>query len=84
MAFTQTDLDAVNAAMASGELQIEVAGRMVKYRSIDELIKARDTIARNSPPQPPPAQAACAVAPTKCASPPRGEINHGQPRHHPH
>ena len=44
MAFTQTDLDAVNAAMASGELQIEVAGRMVKYRSIDELIKARDII----------------------------------------
>lgn len=44
MAFTQTDLDAVNAAVASGELKIEVAGRMVTYRSIDELIKARDLI----------------------------------------
>lgn len=44
MAFTQTDLDAVNAAVASGELKIEVAGRMVMYRSIDELIKARDLI----------------------------------------
>ena len=44
MAFTQTDLDAVNAAVASGELKIEVAGRMVMYRSIDELIKARDII----------------------------------------
>lgn len=44
MAFTQTDLDAVNAAVASGELKIEVAGRMVMYRTIDELIKARDII----------------------------------------
>ncbi|MDP3651056.1 MAG: hypothetical protein Q8R67_05165 [Rhodoferax sp.] len=44
MAFTQTDLDAVNAAIASGELKIEVAGRMVMYRSIDELIKSRDLI----------------------------------------
>lgn len=44
MAYTQTDLDAVNAAMASGELKIEVAGRMVMYRSIDELIKARNII----------------------------------------
>lgn len=44
MAFTQSDLDAVNAAVASGELKIEVAGRMVMYRSIDELIKARDII----------------------------------------
>jgi adenylate kinase len=44
MAFTQTDLDAVNAAVASGELKIEVAGRMVMYRSMDELIKARDII----------------------------------------
>lgn len=44
MAFTQTDLDAVNAAVASGELKIEVAGRMVQYRSMDELITARDLI----------------------------------------
>lgn len=44
MAFTQTDLDAVNAAVASGELKIEVAGRSVMYRSVDELLKARDII----------------------------------------
>lgn len=44
MAFTQTDLDAVNSAIASGEFKIEVQGRMVQYRSVDELITARDLI----------------------------------------
>lgn len=44
MAFTQTDLDAVNAAVASGELSVEVAGRRIIYRSVDDLIKARNLI----------------------------------------
>lgn len=44
MAFTQTDLDAVNTAIASGELKIEVQGRSVQYRSVAELVTARDII----------------------------------------
>ena len=45
MAFTQTDLDSVNTAIATGELKVELNGRMVIYRSIDDLIKARGIIA---------------------------------------
>lgn len=46
MAFTQTDLDAIDRAIASGELTIRTdAGRMVTYRSMDELLHARATIA---------------------------------------
>ena len=44
MAFTQTDLDAVNEAIASGELSIETQGRKVQYRSVAELVTARDLI----------------------------------------
>lgn len=45
MAHTQTDLDAIKAAIASGEQSVEVAGRKVVYRTIDNLRKARDDIA---------------------------------------
>ena len=44
MAHTQADLDAVKAAIASGEQSVEVAGRKVVYRTIDDLRKARDDI----------------------------------------
>ncbi len=44
MAHTQTDLDAIKAAIASGEQSVEVAGRKVVYRTIDDLRKARDDI----------------------------------------
>lgn len=44
MAFTQTDLDAINAAVASGELTVKHNGREVTYRSVDDLRKARETI----------------------------------------
>jgi hypothetical protein len=44
MAFTSTDLDAVNAAIASGELTVRHNGREVTYRSVDELLKAKRTI----------------------------------------
>jgi roadblock/LC7 domain-containing protein len=39
--FTQADLAAINAAIASGELRASVNGRMVEYRSIAELEKAK-------------------------------------------
>ncbi len=45
MAHTQTDLDNIKAAIASGEQSVEVAGRKVVYRSVDDLRKARDDIA---------------------------------------
>ena len=44
MAFSTTDLDAINRAIASGELSVRIDGRSVEYRTIDELIKARDII----------------------------------------
>lgn len=47
MAYTQTDLDAVDAAIASGELRVSIDNRDVTYRSIDELMKARAFIAQN-------------------------------------
>lgn len=45
MAHTTADLDAIKAAIASGEQSVEVAGRKVVYRSVDDLRKARDDIA---------------------------------------
>lgn len=45
MAFTQTDLDNINAAIATGELSVEVNGRKVVYRSMDDLVKARSIVA---------------------------------------
>jgi len=44
MAFTTTQLDAVEAALASGELTVEFDGKRVTYRSMAELIAARDLI----------------------------------------
>jgi hypothetical protein len=44
MAFTSTDLDAINAAIASGELTVKHNGREVTYRSMSELMAAKRTI----------------------------------------
>ena len=41
MAYTQTDLDNIDSAIASGELRVQVDGREIIYRSVDDLIKAR-------------------------------------------
>jgi len=41
MAFTSSDLDAVDRAIASGELTVRSNDRMVTYRSMDELTAAR-------------------------------------------
>lgn len=45
MAYTQADLDSLDRAIASGALSLELAGRKVTYRSIDQLLKARDHVA---------------------------------------
>lgn len=44
MAYTTTDLAAIDAAIASGELTVRHNGREVTYRSLDELLKAKRTI----------------------------------------
>lgn len=44
MAFTTSDLDAINAAIASGELTVKHNGREVTYRSLGDLMQAKRTI----------------------------------------
>jgi len=44
MAFSQTDLDNIQAAIAIGELSVEVNGRKVVYRSMPDLIAAETRI----------------------------------------
>jgi hypothetical protein len=44
MAFTQVDLDAINKAIAAGELSIGLGDMRITYRSMTELLQARDTI----------------------------------------
>ncbi len=44
MAFTQSDLDAIERAIASGELTVRTDDRSITYRGMDELMKARDAI----------------------------------------
>lgn len=46
MALTQTDLDNLDAAIASGELEVQLEGRKVQYRSVGELLKARNHVAQ--------------------------------------
>lgn len=42
---TQADIDALDAAIAKSELKVEIDGRSVTYRSVDELIAARRHLA---------------------------------------
>lgn len=44
MAFTPADLAAIDAAIASGELTVSHNGRTVTYRSMADLMRARQTI----------------------------------------
>ncbi len=45
MALTQTDLDNLDAAIASAELTVKVDGKEVTYRSVLELKRAREHVA---------------------------------------
>lgn len=45
MALTQTDVDRLDAAIATAELEVEVDGQRTRYRSMPELIAARNHIA---------------------------------------
>lgn len=44
MAWTQLQLDAIEAAIASGELTVRFGDRTVTYRSMEELLQARAVI----------------------------------------
>lgn len=44
MAFTPDDLTVVDQAIASSKLTVKYADRLVTYRSMDELIKAKTLI----------------------------------------
>lgn len=44
MAFTTADIDAIDRAIASGELIVRMGDRQVQYRTLDELLAARDRI----------------------------------------
>jgi hypothetical protein len=45
MSFNQTDLDAINRAIATGELTVRTSdGRSATYRSMAELREAQDII----------------------------------------
>ncbi len=41
MAFTQSDIDNLDEAIAAGEKTVKVNGREVEYRSIEEMLKVR-------------------------------------------
>jgi hypothetical protein len=45
MAWTQADLDALDAAIKSGTRQVRFADREVTYMSMDDLLKARSLAA---------------------------------------
>ena len=44
MAYTQQDLTNIQAAIASGALEIRFSDRTVTYRSVDDLLKAKNEI----------------------------------------
>ncbi|MDH0494129.1 phage head-tail joining protein [Comamonas aquatica] len=46
MALSQADLDALDLAIASGELTVSMSGRTVTYQSTQSLLQARDHVAR--------------------------------------
>lgn len=43
---TQADLDALNEALATGERVVRKGDKQIEYRSVAELIAARDELAR--------------------------------------
>lgn len=46
MPISQSDIDALNAAIAQGERQVRIGDKSVEYRSVDELIRARNELIR--------------------------------------
>ncbi|KJS36673.1 MAG: hypothetical protein VR70_13790 [Rhodospirillaceae bacterium BRH_c57] len=47
MAFTQSQLDALENAIASGQLTVTYDGKSITYRNMGELLRAHDIIKRS-------------------------------------
>jgi hypothetical protein len=56
MAYSQADLDRINKAITAGTLSVEVEGRRVTYRTLDELLTVKAMIERDLNPASPPKQ----------------------------
>jgi hypothetical protein len=46
MALTSSDLDALDRAIASGQLAVRIGDRMITYQSLSDLLRARDHVAK--------------------------------------
>ena len=44
MAYSQTDLDRINKAIASGTMTVEIDGQRISYRTMAELMAAKRDI----------------------------------------
>jgi len=51
LAFTQTDLDAIDSAIKSGHLEVQYSDKKVKYRDLDEMLRIREMIRKEVSPQ---------------------------------
>jgi hypothetical protein len=49
--YTQTQLDALNNAIAMGVLSVMYGNKTVQYRSLDDMIRLRDLMAADLNPQ---------------------------------
>lgn len=46
MPITQADIDEMNQALAAGEKSVTINGKTVIYRSVEEIVRARDELMR--------------------------------------
>ena len=53
MAFTQSQLDALEAAIATGTLEVRVGDKLIRYQTTTDMIKARDLLRDQLNGQPP-------------------------------
>ena len=44
MAWTQADLESIEAAVVAGQRRVRLNGREVEYHSVGDMLKARDAI----------------------------------------
>ena len=47
MAYTQADLDRIEAAIATGTMRITHNGKTTEFRSLDDMIRVRDMIRKS-------------------------------------
>ncbi|MGH1371142.1 MAG: phage head-tail joining protein [Cellvibrionaceae bacterium] len=47
MAYTQQNLDDINAAIATGVMEVTINGRTTKFRSLDEMLRTKSIIERS-------------------------------------